>query len=56
MSKSATEWTDTTWNLAAGCTKVRPGLQERYAEWLPTCLHAMANPRYRSGVRRDLPS
>src|SRR3989338_37805 len=31
-SKSAIEWTDSTWNPVTGCTKVSPGCTHCYAE------------------------
>lgn len=47
--KSAIEWTEATWNVVTGCTKVSPGCKNCYAERLAIRLQAMGNPRYRNG-------
>ncbi len=48
-NKSAIEWTEATWNVVTGCTKVSPGCKNCYAERLAIRLQAMGNPRYRNG-------
>jgi len=43
------EWTDKTWNITTGCTKVSAGCKNCYAEKMAKRLHAMEQPRYRNG-------
>ncbi len=49
MSKSAIEWTDSTWNPLTGCTKVSPGCRNCYAERMASRLQAMGQPNYAIG-------
>lgn len=49
MSKSAIEWTGSTWNPLTGCTKISPGCKHCYAERLARRLQAMGNKSYRNG-------
>ena len=45
-TRSAIEWTDTTWNPTTGCDRVSPGCDRCYALTLAKRLKAMGNPRY----------
>lgn len=54
MSKSAIEWTGSTWNPLTGCTKVSPGCKHCYAERLAHRLHAMGSKSYRNGFQLTL--
>jgi protein gp37 len=49
MSKSAIEWTESTWNPLTGCTKVSPGCTHCYAERMAKRLQAMGQPNYARG-------
>lgn len=42
MGDSSIEWTDKTWQVTAGCTKVSPGCKHCYAETMAGRLAAMA--------------
>jgi len=48
-SRSAIEWTETTWNPVTGCTKVSPGCKNCYAERMARRLQLMGQERYRNG-------
>ena len=48
-TKSAIEWTKTTWNPVTGCDKISPGCKHCYAERMAKRLQAMRQPRYRNG-------
>lgn len=48
--KSSIEWTDSTWNPLAGCTKVSPGCAHCYAEKMAARLKAMGKPAYQNVV------
>ncbi|HUT25085.1 MAG TPA: phage Gp37/Gp68 family protein [Sumerlaeia bacterium] len=48
-TKSAIEWTDSTWNPLTGCTKVSPGCRYCYAERMAKRLEAMGQPNYARG-------
>ena len=50
-TKSAIEWTESTWNPTTGCTKVSPGCANCYAERMAKRLQAMGQPNYRNGFR-----
>lgn len=39
--KSKIEWTESTWNLVTGCTKISEGCKHCYAERMARRLHAM---------------
>lgn len=54
MSKSAIEWTESTWNPLTGCTKVSPGCKHCYAERMAKRLQAMGLEKYRNGFRLTL--
>ena len=54
MSKSAIEWTDSTWNPLTGCTKVSPGCKNCYAERMAARLRAMGQPNYANGFSLTL--
>jgi len=54
MSKSAIEWTESTWNPLTGCTKISPGCKHCYAERMAKRLQAMGQPNYRNGFRLTL--
>ncbi|MFC1583360.1 DUF5131 family protein [Candidatus Neomarinimicrobiota bacterium] len=60
MTKSAIEWTESTWNPVTGCSKVSAGCKHCYAERMAKRLKAMGQPRYQNGFRvtlhRDLVS
>lgn len=49
--KSLIEWTDSTWNLTTGCTKVSPGCKNCYAERLAQRLQEMGVKKYRKGFK-----
>jgi protein gp37 len=53
-SKSAIEWTESTWNPLTGCTKVSPGCKNCYAERLSKRLKAMGQSNYRNGFELTL--
>ena len=46
MSASKIEWTDQTWNLVTGCTKISPGCKNCYMYREYPRLKAMGNPGY----------
>jgi len=48
-TKSAIEWTESTWNPVTGCTKISSGCKNCYAERMAKRLHAMGQPNYRNG-------
>jgi protein gp37 len=48
-TRSAIEWTAMTWNPVTGCSKVRPGCLNCYAERMSRRLHAMGAARYARG-------
>lgn len=48
-TKSAIEWTESTWNPTTGCTKVSAGCANCYAERMAKRLQAMGQPNYRNG-------
>ena len=54
MSKSAIEWTESTWNPLTGCTKISPGCKHCYAERMAKRLQAMGQPNYRNGFKLTL--
>lgn len=53
-SKSAIEWTESTWNPLTGCTKISPGCKHCYAERMAKRLQAMGQPNYRNGFELTL--
>ena len=50
-SKSAIEWTESTWNPLTGCTKISPGCANCYAERMSKRLKAMGQQNYRNGFK-----
>ena len=50
-SKSAIEWTESTWNPVTGCTKISTGCKNCYAERMAKRLQAMGQFNYRNGFR-----
>lgn len=54
MSKSAIEWTESTWNPLTGCTKISPGCKHCYAERMAKRLQAMGLEKYRNGFKLTL--
>ena len=52
-SKTAIEWTETTWNPTTGCDRVSPGCDHCYAMTLAKRLKAMGNPRYQNDGRPE---
>lgn len=50
-TKSAIEWTESTWNPVTGCTKVSTGCKNCYAERMAKRLQAMGQPNYVNGFR-----
>jgi len=50
-TKSAIEWTESTWNPVTGCTKISAGCKHCYAERMAKRLHAMGQPNYRNGFK-----
>lgn len=53
-TKSAIEWTESTWNPLTGCTKISPGCKHCYAERMAKRLQAMGQPNYRNGFKLTL--
>lgn len=53
-TNSKIEWTEMTWNLVTGCTRVSEGCRHCYAERLAERLDAMGNRRYVNGFRVTL--
>ena len=52
MAQNSTiEWTETTWNPVAGCTKVSPGCTHCYAERMAKRLKAMGVAKYSQGFK-----
>ena len=54
MSKSAIEWTESTWNPLTGCSKISPGCKHCYAERMAKRLQAMGLEKYRNGFKLSL--
>ncbi len=54
MSKSAIEWTESTWNPVTGCNKISPGCKNCYAEQMSRRLKAMGQRNYRDGFKLTL--
>jgi protein gp37 len=52
--ESSIEWTESTWNLVTGCSKISPGCKHCYAERLGKRLRAMGSYRYRNGFKVTL--
>ena len=50
-SRSAIEWTESTWNPVTGCTKISSGCKNCYAERMAKRLQAMGQPNYRNGFK-----
>ncbi len=48
-SKSAIEWTESTWNPVTGCDKISPGCKHCYAERMAHRLKAMGQQNYING-------
>ena len=48
-TKSAIQWTNSTWNPVTGCTKVSPGCKHCYAERMARRLRAMGQRNYANG-------
>jgi protein gp37 len=53
-TKSAIEWTESTWNPLTGCTKISPGCKHCYAERMALRLQAMGQPNYVRGFNLTL--
>ena len=53
-TKSAIEWTESTWNPLTGCTKISPGCKNCYAERMAKRLKAMGQEKYRNGFKLTL--
>ena len=53
MSKSAIEWTDSTWNPVAGCSVMSAGCSNCYAMQMARRLEAMGVDKYRGLTRRS---
>ncbi len=52
--KSSIEWTESTWNPVAGCTKISAGCQHCYAERMARRLRNAGMPKYENGFRLTL--
>jgi protein gp37 len=50
-TKSAIEWTESTWNPVTGCTKISLGCANCYAERMAKRLCAMGQPNYINGFK-----
>jgi protein gp37 len=53
-TKSAIEWTESTWNPSTGCDALSPGCENCYAERLTRRLKAMGQKKYENGFRLTL--
>ena len=53
-TKSAIEWTESTWNPSTGCDALSPGCDNCYAERLTRRLKAMGQKKYANGFRLTL--
>jgi protein gp37 len=53
-TKSAIEWTESTWNPLTGCTKISLGCKHCYAERMALRLRAMGQPNYLNGFALTL--
>lgn len=53
-TKSAIEWTESTWNPLTGCTKISPGCTNCYAERMSKRLKAMGQSNYSNGFNLTL--
>ena len=53
-TRSAIEWTNSTWNPVTGCTKISPGCAHCYAERFARRLQAMGQPNYARGFQVTL--
>lgn len=53
-TKSAIEWTESTWNPVTGCSKISPGCKYCYAERMARRLKAMGQPNYAKGFNLAL--
>ena len=53
-SKSAIEWTGSTWNPSTGCDSLSPGCDNCYAERLTRRLKAMGQKKYSNGFQLTL--
>lgn len=53
-TKSKIEWTEQTWNPAAGCTKISPGCANCYAEVMARRLEAIGVKGYENGFELTL--
>jgi protein gp37 len=53
-TKSAIEWTESTWNPSTGCDALSPGCENCYAERLTRRLKAMGQKKYANGFRLTL--
>ncbi len=48
------EWTEQTWNVSTGCTKISEGCANCYAEKMTRRLHAMGQTKYENGFNLTL--
>ena len=48
------EWTEKTWNVTTGCTKLSPGCKHCYADAMARRLQAMGVPGYENGFKLSL--
>lgn len=53
-TKSAIEWTESTWNPVTGCTKISAGCLNCYAQRMAKRLQAMGQQRYKNGFKVTL--
>lgn len=53
-TRTAIEWTESTWNPVTGCTKISPGCKHCYAERMAKRLQAMGQRNYRNGFEVSL--
>ncbi len=54
MAQTSIEWTESTWNLLTGCTKISPGCKYCYAERMAKRLQSMGQSRYAAGFQLTL--
>lgn len=53
-TKSAIEWTESTWNPVTGCNKISPGCKHCYAERMSKRLESMGQKNYKNGFKLTL--
>ena len=52
MANTKINWTNKSWNLISGCTKISQGCQNCYAEIMTRRLNAMGQAKYSEGFNK----